>query len=82
MSILLTRIVNDKERYYKLNIEFNLFEEYLVENIYGSVKNKTPTGVIQKIFITKKEAINYVKKTIEKKIKKGYKILYKRLEKI
>ena len=74
MNIILTRTVKNKERYYNLNIGINLFEEYYVENIYGNVNYKAPTGIIKNIFLDKREAFNYVKNTILKKLKKGYKL--------
>ncbi|MDD3054808.1 MAG: molybdenum metabolism regulator [Aliarcobacter sp.] len=78
MLIILTRIVNNCERYYRLMLVNNLFGECIVERIFGSSNKLSPTGRKKNIFICKKDADIYVEKMIVKKIKKGYKILAKK----
>ena len=71
-TILLTRKVKNKIRYYTLTIFKNLFGEYILEKSFGSVANKKPTRNIVEIYPTFEESIIEYQKTISKKSKKGY----------
>jgi len=68
----LYREVNSKLRYYTLNIEPTLFDEYLLTREYGSVKNKKPTRIIKEYYSNLEESISVFNKLITKKLKKGY----------
>jgi predicted DNA-binding WGR domain protein len=75
MKLTMIRKTNDTNiRFYKLAIELNLFNEYLVERIYGSVKNKSPTGMVKNIFKMECEAMSFARDIVSKKLKKGYQI--------
>lgn len=70
---ILKRTVNNNVRYLKLSIYPTLFDDlFLVEKVYGSVKNKKPTGVIKSFFRSYNEANIDLNKYIATKIKKGY----------
>ena len=71
----LKRKVNKNIRYIKLDIYKTLFKLYMVEQIFGSVKNNKPTGIIKKFFNTFSEAKNYFIRYVNLKIKKGYKLI-------
>ena len=68
----LYRVVNEKTRYYSLEILPTLFGEYLLVREFGGVKNKKPTRVIKKYFSSKEESVKAFEKLVEEKIKKGY----------
>ena len=69
---ILHREVNKRVRYYSIRVYKTLFGEYLVENSYGSLKNKRATGVIQEYFQTLDDALVASNKKVEQKLKKGY----------
>lgn len=64
---------NNRIRFYKINIYKSLFNEYVVERVYGSLQNTKPTGIRKDIFSNKNTALKLVKNITETKIKKGYK---------
>ena len=73
LSTYLTRVVNGRTRYLKVEFLQTLFNSiFLVEKVYGSIKNSKPTGKKKNIFYSKDEAIKYFKRYIEMKIDKGY----------
>lgn len=69
---ILHREVNRRVRYYSIRIYQTLFGEYLLENRYGSMKNKGATGVYQEYFTTLDDALTACNKKVEEKLKKGY----------
>ena len=68
----LYREVKGNIRYYVLKVYRNLFDEYILESIYGSIKNKSPTGVRRDYFITLEEALKVRAKKVDAKMQKGY----------
>mgnify|MGYP005999242329 CR=1 FL=1 len=72
--LYMIKIVNGKTRYYNLDLQINLFGEYIVINTYGSIYNKTHTGVIVNYFNSKYQAEYFFKEEKQRKIKNGYKI--------
>lgn len=59
-------------RYYKIDLSSTLFDEYLVERVYGNNTYKTPTGKRSNYFGSLLEAKEFIFKLIKSKIKKGY----------
>lgn len=72
MTTILYRTVNERERYYSLQILPNLFGETLVIRTFGSSKNVKATGTIQEIYATQTEAHHKVDVLIASKRKRGY----------
>jgi len=70
----LTRVVNGRERYYIISIYQTLFGEVCLERIYGSTKNKKPTGSIRSFFSALQDAKELYSQILQNKTHKGYKI--------
>ena len=70
---LLQREVNCRVRYYSLKIYQTLFDEYLLEIRYGSIKNKSPTGSINSYYKQLEDALSASLQKVEEKLKRGYK---------
>lgn len=72
VNIILYKKVENKERFYQLIINKNLFNQYVLERIYGNTSFSKPVGVVYSIYedylIAKKELI----KIYRNKLKKGY----------
>ncbi len=73
MVVTLKRHINKNERYYRISIIKNLFNEYIVERVFGNTRYITPTGKVINIFNSQYEAIEYIKVLLKKKLNKGYK---------
>lgn len=73
--IYMNKYVNGKLRYYCIELQKNLFDEYIVINQYGSNCNKKPTGVINNFFKHKLQALDFLKAEKLRKMKKQYKII-------
>jgi len=72
-QIILKRKVNENIRYLKIDLYKTLFNHlYMVEQVYGSVKNKAPTGRTKKFFSSYDDAIKYLNKYILIKQRRGY----------
>ena len=74
IRILLTKIVNDKERFYLIIINKNIFNEYILERIYGNTNNSSFTGKKSNIIENIEDAIIILKDIVRLKQKKHYKI--------
>lgn len=72
MTTILYRTVNERERYYTIQLLPNLFGETLVIRTYGSKKNVKATRTIQEIYATQTEAHHKVDVLIASKRKRGY----------
>lgn len=59
-------------RYYKLDIEKTLFNDYCVERKYGNIKFKSHTGVRINYFKDKEQAIRFFDIILRSKNRKGY----------
>ena len=59
-------------RYYKIDLSSTLFDEYLVETVYGNNTYKAPTGKRSNYFGSLLDAKEFIFKLIKSKIKKGY----------
>lgn len=68
----LTRICNNKERYYSLFLYQNLFGYFCIERIYGASLNKKPTGTIREFFNEADEAKKRYFAIMKAKTSKGY----------
>ena len=68
----LYREVNGRVRYYLVELHPTLFGEYIVERIYGAVRNKKPSGRKVEYFNAQSEGIERFFKVLEKKERKGY----------
>ena len=73
-NITLLRVVNSKTRYYKIIISKTLFDDTLLERVYGSTYNRSYTGIKKEYFKEYKNACIRFKNIVESKIKKGYRI--------
>ena len=72
-NLYLTRFVNNKERYIKVNYSKTLFDDiYLVQIIFGAKSNLKPTGIKIYYFYSLNDAIDYFNKYLKIKYKKGY----------
>ncbi|MDD3465607.1 MAG: WGR domain-containing protein [Campylobacterales bacterium] len=71
----LTRKVGNRIRYYTLDLQMDLFGEYIVNKIFGSICNKKPTGFKREYFQTRESAIISFKRNLALKMAKGYKLL-------
>ena len=72
MTTILYRTVNERERYYSLQILPNLFGETLVIRSYGAKKNVKATGTIQEVYANEADAQCKVDVLIASKRLKGY----------
>ena len=70
--IRMKRIVNDKTRYYILHVSKDLFGNWLLEKIYGSISNFKPTRILRLQFHSRESAFEEFEKCIVLKMKKGY----------
>lgn len=69
---ILYRTVNDRERYYTIQLVPNLFGESMVIRTYGSTKKVKPTGEIRKIYANEVDAQYSIDVLIASKYKRGY----------
>jgi predicted DNA-binding WGR domain protein len=67
------RQVNNRIRYYTVELIPNLFGEWMLIRTYGSIKKLKPTGVIREIYSNVEEARGSMKLLIKVKQDKGYK---------
>lgn len=72
MTTILYRTVNERERYYSIQLLPNLFGETLVIRTYGASKNVKATRTIQEIYANETEAHHKVDVLIASKFKRGY----------
>lgn len=70
--MILYRTVNERERYYSIQLLPNLFGETLVIRSFGASKNVKATGTIQEVYATQTEAHNKVDVLIASKRQRGY----------
>lgn len=72
VTTILYRTVNERERYYSLQIFSNLFGETLLIRAYGSKKNVNATRTIQEVYAHEADAHHKVDVLIASKYKRGY----------
>jgi len=72
MKTTLIRAVNNRFRYYKLELIGNLFGESVLIRTYGSLQRAKPTRIITQLYANRFEAYESYKKLLEQKHRKGY----------
>ena len=72
MKMTMTRFVNERERWYRLEVVPNLFGEWLLIRTFGSLYQPKPIGMMVEVFTDQDSAMNTYKKLIGLKQKKGY----------
>ena len=72
VTTILYRTVNERERYYSIQLLPNLFGETLVIRTFGSKKNVKATGTIQEVYSNEAKAHDKVDVLIASKRLKGY----------
>lgn len=66
------RFVNDRERWYRIEIVRNLFDEWLLIRSFGSVYKAAPLGTICQTFPDMESADKAYIQLTQKKSKRGY----------
>jgi predicted DNA-binding WGR domain protein len=74
MKILLTRTVNERKRYYAIELIANLFGEFLLIRTYGACVRAKPTGVIHEIYQDQAKAQHALEVLLEHKYTRGYEL--------
>lgn len=74
MKILLTRTVNERKRYYVIELIANLFGEFLLVRTYGACTRAKPTGVIHEIYQDQAKAQHALVVLLEHKYARGYEL--------
>lgn len=69
---ILYRTINERKRYYTIQLLPNLFGETIVIRTYGSVQKVKPTGEIQEVYSDQADAQSSVDVLIASKYKRGY----------
>lgn len=69
---ILYRTVNERERYYTIQLLPNLFGESMVIRTYGSTKKVKPTGEIREVYSNQADAQHSVEVLIASKCRRGY----------
>lgn len=72
--IIMNKTINNRVRYYRLELQKTLFDEYLVYFIYGAVNNKSPTRIIKSFYQSKQEAVVVINQKVKEKLQRGYTI--------
>lgn len=68
----MTRTVNERERWYRLEVVSNLFGEWLLIRSFGSMYKVTPLGIICQTFPDIESAETAYIQLTQKKSKRGY----------
>ena len=74
---VLYRTVNQKKRYYSLELTPTLFGQILLTREYGGLKNKKPTGIIKEYFSNLQDAVMAFENLVHLKQRKEYSITCK-----
>lgn len=70
--MIMKRRVNGLVRYYRIDLFQNLFGEWIIVRVFGSMKRSKPTGEIVNVYQKQIEAQQAYGSLIERKMKKGY----------
>ena len=73
--IYMIKYINERIRYYKLDCQKNLFDDFIVINTFGSIHNKSHTGEIVRYYKSKDEAVQFLKEEVIRKQNNNYKII-------
>ena len=69
---ILYRTVNERERYYTIQLVPNLFEGSMVIRTYGSTEKVKPTGEIREVYSNQVDAQHSVEMLIASKYRRDY----------
>jgi len=72
MKTILYREVNNKTRYYHIEILKTLFDDYLLLMQYGNIKYNKPTGTIKHYYNNINRAKYEFEIILSKKVRRGY----------
>ncbi|MDD3603458.1 MAG: WGR domain-containing protein [Sulfurovum sp.] len=72
MKTILIRAVNNRFRYYKLELIGNLFGESVLIRTYGSLLRTKPTRTITELYSNHSEAYEAYQTLLMQKSKRGY----------
>jgi len=72
LRIKLYRVCNERVRYYDMLLYKTLFGDFCIERIYGSLKNKRPTGLKKEFFASISDAKARYFSIMKAKKSKGY----------
>lgn len=72
MKSMMIRTVNDRKRWYRLEVVPNLFGEWLVIRSFGSLSRSTPLQCLSESFADKNSALRAYAKLLTQKQKRGY----------
>lgn len=72
MRLTMKRLVNDRERWYRLEVVPNLFDEWLLIRSFGSMYKATPLGIICQTFPDMESVDKACIQLTQKKSKRGY----------
>lgn len=74
MQLTLIRSVNDRQRWYRLEVVPNLFGEWLLIRSFGPMSNPKPIGTMVELFSDEQTALQAYKKLTDAKHKRGYNV--------
>lgn len=72
MKLLMVRTVNDRNRWYRLELLPNLFGEWLLIRSFGSIGRSRATGIKTEPFDNPLLAQKVFERLVRSKTKKGY----------
>lgn len=72
MITILYRTLNQRERYYTIQLLPNLFGESIVIRTYGSTQKVKPTGEIKEVYSNQADAQHSIDVLIASKYRRGY----------
>lgn len=72
MKTMMTRTVNQKVRYYLLEVAATLFNEWIIIRTWGSCSHAKPTGTSTQSYSTLQEAKTVMEEILHQKSLRGY----------
>lgn len=72
MMQTMIRTVNHRERWYRLEVSKNLFDEWVLTRSFGSLYHASPIGTMIETFPDKLSAYAAYERLNKQKIQKGY----------
>lgn len=72
MQLTMIRSVNERKRWYRLEVVPNLFGEWLLIRSFGSISNPKPIGTMVELFSDEQTALQAYKKLTDANHKRGY----------
>lgn len=74
MQLTMIRTVNDRKRWYRLEVVRNLFGEWLLIRSFGSLNRSTPMRIISEVFGDQSTAMKAYEELLNRKQKRGYEV--------